>query len=118
MIRAEGAAAACERLGGIAEAIPRELAAAVRMETDALEAEAKRRCPVITGRLRNSIRSSVRESEAGAEAIVGSGLDYAAAVELGTPNQPPRPFLAPALRARGDALPESVRQAVRRALKG
>jgi len=118
MIRAQGAAAVGERLEDIASAIRQELTAAMEQEAEALLAEAKRRCPVDTGTLRNSIRAEVRAQGADVEAAVGSGLFYAPAVELGTLSRPPAPYLAPALRAGKDAFQERIKQAVRRALKG
>ena len=118
MIRVGGAAAAGEQLEMIADAIRQNLAAAVTAETEALKAEAKRRCPVKTGALRDSIRASVRIQGEQAEAFVGSGLPYAGPVELGTLQALPAPFLAPALAARKPALTEQMKRAVRRALEG
>lgn len=118
MIRPEGAAAAGEGLKTIAEAIRHNLAAALAAEADALQTEAKRRCPVDTGALRGSIHAEVRTNDEIYEATVGSALAYAASVELGTLKRPPRPYLAPALKARRGALTGRVRRAVRRALKG
>lgn len=117
MIRAEGAAAAGERLEDVAEAIRQNLAAAVASEAEALQAEARRRCPVETGRLRDSIRAGVRTQNADVDASVGSNLDYAKHLELGTLSRPPAPYLAPALKARKGALIESVRKAIHSALK-
>lgn len=45
--------------------------------------EARRNCPVDTGRLRGSIAISITGAGANAEARVGSNLDYALAVEEG-----------------------------------
>jgi len=117
MIRARGAAAAGERLSEIAEAIRQNLAAAMEAEAEKLEAEAKRRCPVDTGTLRNSIRAEVREGGTEIEATVGSALQYAAPVELGALGRPPKPYLAPALIARKGALKQSVTHAVRNAIR-
>jgi HK97 gp10 family phage protein len=118
MIRPEGAAAVSERLTELAEAIRRNLTAAIKSEAESLQAEAKRRCPVDTGALRDSIRADVFARDADVEAAVGSGLDYAPAVELGTLARPPKPYLAPALRARRAALIERCKRAVRYALGG
>jgi HK97 gp10 family phage protein len=118
MIRAEGAAALAERLEGIAGALKQNVTAAVTAEAGELLAEAKRRCPADTGRLRDSLRAGVRTRGADIEATVGSDLDYAGAVELGTLTRPPAPYLAPTFKARGGAAAERVKQAVRNALKG
>ena len=45
-----------------------------------VENEAKKKCPVGTGELRNSITSEVE----GNQAVVGSNLEYAPYVEFGT----------------------------------
>jgi len=57
------------------------------------EGYAKARCPVDTGRLRNSI-THVRVAER-TEAI-GTNVEYGRYVELGTSRARARPFLAPA----------------------
>lgn len=57
------------------------------------ESYAKKLCPVDTGRLRNSI-THVQLDE-NTEAI-GTNVEYAPYVELGTHKMGPRPFLRPA----------------------
>ena len=66
------------------------------LETIGLVAEgyAKRLCPVDTGRLRNSITHAVEESEHAA--YIGSNVEYAPYVELGTSRQKAQPYLKPA----------------------
>ena len=118
MTRPEGAAAVSERLAERAEAVQSNLTAAISSEAEALRTEAKRRCPVDTGVLRDSIHAEVYAQGADVEATVGSALDYAPAVELGTLQCPPKPYLAPAFRARRSALIERCKQAVRRAIRG
>ena len=58
------------------------------------EAFAKVECPVDTGNLRNSITHDSDEKSA----VVGTNVEYAAYVELGTsnPNYPRQPYLQPA----------------------
>jgi len=118
MIRAAGAAAVAQRLDDIAQAITRNTTAAMAAEATAMEAEAKRRCPVKTGALRESIRADTAQTDAEITAAIRTDLDYAAAVEMGTIARPPRPYLAPAFRARRSALTEHTKQAVRRAIRG
>ena len=118
MIRARGAAAAMEQLDAIADAVTSGVAAAMTQEAGILAAEAKRHCPVETGKLRDSIHAEEHMQEACMEITVGSDLAYAASVELGTLQSPPRPYLAPALRVREDALTDSIKRAVRRAVQG
>ena len=78
----------------IAEAIASQTAAA--LETVGLLAEgyAKRKCPVDTGRLRNSITHTVDGTML--EAYIGTNVEYAPHVELGTRHQDAQPFLRPA----------------------
>lgn len=83
----------------IAEAIARQTAAA--LETVGLLAEgyAKRKCPVDTGRLRNSITHTVDGTML--EAYIGTNVEYAPHVELGTRHQDAQPFLRPAAQDHG-----------------
>ena len=56
------------------------------------EGYAKRLCPVDTGRLRNSITHAVDDSAA----YIGTNVDYAVYVEMGTVRTPAQPYLKPA----------------------
>lgn len=58
------------------------------------ETYAKRDCPVDTGRLRNSITNAVETGEQ--SVYIGTNVEYAAFVELGTSRMKPRPYLKPA----------------------
>ena len=71
-----------------------EQATAKGLEKVGLVAEgyAKAKAPVDTGRLRNSITHEVD----GQDAYIGSNVEYAPYVELGTSTQKARPFLKPA----------------------
>ncbi len=63
------------------------------------EGYAKKLCPVDTGNLRNSITHEVSESE---QAVyIGSTVEYAAYVELGTIKQKAQPYLKPAVADHG-----------------
>lgn len=55
-----------------------------------------------TGRLANDIHSEVHVDAEGIVGTVGTSVDYAEPLELGTRNMEPRPFLRPALRAAAD----------------
>lgn len=57
------------------------------------EAYAKEMCPVDTGRLRNSIGHQASEREV----VVGTNVEYAPAVELGTSRREPKAFLRPSI---------------------
>jgi HK97 gp10 family phage protein len=60
-----------------------------------VEGDAKLRCPVDTGNLRNSINYKVDEEELSVK--IGTNVDYAPYVELGTSKQKAQPFLVPSL---------------------
>lgn len=57
------------------------------------EAYAKEECPVDTGRLRNSISHAVDDNTA----IIGTNVEYAPYVELGTSKMDAQPYLRPAV---------------------
>lgn len=78
----------------IANAIDRALVAALEEVGLAAEGYAKRACPVDTGRLRNSITHIVDEGTR--HVIIGTNVEYAPYVELGTRHRKPQPFLKPA----------------------
>jgi HK97 gp10 family phage protein len=54
---------------------------------------------VRTGRLRSSISTTLGADEAGVYCDVGSNVEYAGYVELGTVKMAARPYLRPALQA-------------------
>ena len=60
----------------------------------AAEGYAKKKCPVDTGNLRNSITNEVRSSEKAV--YIGTNVEYAAYVELGTTRTKAKPYLKPA----------------------
>jgi len=62
---------------------------------------AKRLCPVDTGRLRASIAWRAESDAEGLSVVVGTNVEYAPWVELGTSTQPARPYLRPALQEGG-----------------
>lgn len=65
----------------------------------AAEGYAKRACPVDTGNLRNSITHAVEGSE---DAVyVGTDVEYAPYVEMGTRRTAAQPFLRPAATEHG-----------------
>jgi HK97 gp10 family phage protein len=76
------------------------------------EAYAKLNCPVDTGRLRNSITHTVDES--GQVVYIGTNVEYAAYVELGTVNTKAQPYIKPAVSDHAD----EYRTIAENALKG
>lgn len=66
----------------------------------AAEGYAKDLCPVDTGRLRSSITHTVDEKNGAA--YIGTNVEYAPYVELGTVKQEAQPFLKPAASDYGE----------------
>lgn len=86
----------------------------VALEKIGLLAEnyAARKCPVDTGNLRGSI---THEVDAGDNAVyIGTNVEYAPHVELGTSRQKAQPFLRPAASEHG----EQYRRVLEKALGG
>lgn len=65
------------------------------------ETNAKQLAPVRSGNLRNSITHQVDDAEKAA--VIGTNVEYAPYVELGTRKQKPKPYLRPAIE---DHIPE------------
>lgn len=80
----------------IANAIDLALVAALEEVGLVAEGYAKRACPVDTGRLRNSITHIVDEGTR--HVVIGTNVEYAPYVELGTRHQKPQPYLKPAAK--------------------
>ena len=78
----------------------------------AAEGYAKRACPVDTGNLRTSIPHAVASS--GDAVYVGTNVEYAPYVELGTRYARAQPFLRPAATGHGS----TYRSILRRNLEG
>lgn len=75
-------------------ALPEQIEQALTAIGLTAESYAKRDCPVDTGRLRNSITNAVRTDEKAV--YIGTNVEYAAFVELGTSRMKARPYLKPA----------------------
>lgn len=78
----------------------------------AAEGYAKRACPVDTGNLRNSIAHAVESADNAV--YIGTNVEYAPYVELGTSRQKAQPFLRPAASEHG----AQYRQVLKKALGG
>lgn len=89
-------------------ALPEQIEQALIAIGITAEGYAKRECPVDTGRLRNSI-SHARDDNA---AYIGTNVEYAAYVELGTSRMKPRPYLRPAAENHADEYKEIVKAAL------
>lgn len=91
---------------------------ALREATLIVERAAKVNAPVDTGRLRASITSEVRRSGLNVRGAVGSNVEYAAAVELGSrPHFPPIAALETWARRKGISAYLVARAIARRGTK-
>lgn len=78
-----------------------------------VEGQAKALCPVDTGNLRNSITHDVE----GKEARVGTNVEYAPFVELGTVKMAAQPYLNPALEQNKGNIKKIFADALKEAVK-
>lgn len=62
-----------------------------------MERQAKQLVPVDTGRLRNSIAHETGTTRNTYRAVVGTNVEYGAAIELGTSKTKAQPYLKPAV---------------------
>lgn len=79
-----------------------------------MEKHAKRNCPVDTGRLRNSVSTEVTSDDDENNVYVGTNVEYAPHVELGTKRAEAQPFLKPAVADHQNA----YKRIIRNELKG
>lgn len=93
-----------DNTGAFLNALPE--AVDVAMEMIGLQAEgyAKMKCPVDTGNLRNSISHMVANNAA----YIGTGVNYAAYVEMGTSKMAARPYIEPAVTEHSDEYKDMV----------
>lgn len=84
----------------VVEALGTAMARALEAIGIQAEGYAKDLCPVDTGRLRNSITHAIEADEKAA--YIGTNVEYAPYVELGTSKHKAQPFLTPAAQNHGD----------------
>lgn len=73
-----------------------------------IEADAKGYCPVDTGNLRASITTKIEELSG----EVGTNVEYAEFVEMGTVKSAPQPFLYPALKQNQEKIKREIKKAL------
>lgn len=83
--------------------LERRINNAAKRCTGEMERHAKRMCPVDTGRLRNSVTTAIEPDDDSVSMYVGSNVEYAPPVELGTKRMAAQPFLKPAIADHVDA---------------
>lgn len=95
----------------VAQAINKALAKGLTEIGMLAEGYAKKACPVDTGRLRNSITYMVRPSESAV--YIGTNVEYASYVELGTRHQKAQPYLKPAAQDHGKEYWQVLKEALK-----
>lgn len=75
------------------------------------ESYAKALCPVDTGRLRNSITRVQMDEET---EVIGTNVEYAPHVELGTYKQRAQPYLRPAAENHGEEYRQVIESELRK----
>lgn len=109
---ADGVSVTRDNTGQVADGIDSAIGAALEEIGLLAENYAARKCPVDTGNLRGSI---THEVDAGDNAVyIGTNVEYAPYVELGTSRQRAQPFLVPAASGHG----AQYRQVLKKALGG
>lgn len=84
----------------VAAALNSAIAKALTKIGQQAEGNAKLMCPTDTGRLKNSITNQIDMQENAV--YVGTNVEYAPYVELGTRRQDPHPYLRPAASEHGE----------------
>lgn len=108
----DGVSVIRDNTGQVVDGIDSAIGAALEEIGLLAEGYAEGKCPVDTGNLRGSI---THEVDAGGNAVyIGTNVDYAPHVELGTSRQKAQPFLRPAASEHG----ERYRQVLEKALGG
>lgn len=93
------------------KALPEQIEQALTAIGLTAETYAKQECPVDTGRLRNSITNAVRADEKAV--YIGTNVEYAPYIELGTSRMKARPYLRPAAANHADEYKQIVKAALR-----
>ena len=79
-----------------------------------IERDAKKQCPVDTGRLRGSITTNIISTYSGE---VGTNVEYAEYVEYGTRYQSAQPYFEPAVEKNEDKFNDALDEIIERLLE-
>jgi HK97 gp10 family phage protein len=91
-----------QKIKELEKSADKELRKVVEKSSVHVERQAKRICPVDTGRLRSSITHEVKSQDNKHQGRIGTNVEYAPAVEFGTGKQKAQPYLFPALKTSRD----------------
>ena len=79
-----------------------------------IERDAKKKCPVDTGRLRGSVTTNIISTYSGE---VGTNVEYAEYVEYGTRYQSAQPYFEPAVETNEDKFNDALDEIIERLLE-
>lgn len=119
-----GAAEVSSTLHEMGDEIVKAAADEIRRQAEAIAADARTRCPVDTGALRDSIKVTpskdglicrISANARNSKGKAWPNFAYGQIVEFAPPDKGGRPFLYPAFDARKDAAQAAIADAVRQA---
>lgn len=115
-VRVLGEQSLARKLAAIGPALDAAMKREVKVAAVNIQNGARRRVPVKTGRLRNSITHEIAED--GLNAAIGSNAQYAPYVEFGTRRMRARPYLFPAFEEERPQYMARLRRALQKTAEG
>ncbi len=96
------------------ETVEKDVSKLIKDTLHNIEKDAKRSCPVDTGRLRGSITTNIISSYSGE---VETNVEYAKYVEYGTRYQSAQPYFEPAVETNEDKFNDTLDEIIERLLE-
>lgn len=115
-VHVEGARELRAALRAVQAQWPKVMREANKQAAEVVAGEAKRRAPVLTGRLKESVRAGATQSAGYVQAGSPVRIPYAAVQEFGWPghNISPQPYVYPAIAAKSSQVVETYGEAIDR----
>ena len=96
------------------ETVEKDVSKLIKNTLHNIERDAKKQCPVDTGRLRGSITTNIISTYSGE---VGTNVEYAEYVEYGTRYQSAQPYFEPAVEKNEDKFNDALDEIIERLLE-
>lgn len=96
------------------ETVEKDVSKLIKNTLHNIERDAKKSCPVDTGRLRSSITTNIISTYSGE---VGTNVEYAGWVEYGTRYQSAQPYFEPAVEKNEDKFNEELDKIIEELIK-